>query len=49
VNKDDLVLGDDGLLKKLSDDSMGLAEEYSWYGIAEKTVELYGCVLSDQV
>jgi hypothetical protein len=43
MNKEDLVLGDDELLKKLSEDSRDSAEEYSW--IAEKTVELYRCVM----
>ena len=40
-----LVLGDDELLKKLSEDSRDLAEEYSWDKIAEKTMELYKFVL----
>ena len=33
-----LVLGDDELLKKLSEDSRGLAEEYSWDKIAERII-----------
>lgn len=40
-----LALGDDELLKKLSEDPRDLAEEYSWDTIAEKTVRLYRCVL----
>jgi glycosyltransferase involved in cell wall biosynthesis len=40
-----LVLSDDELLKKLSEDSRDLAEEYSWDKIAEKTVGLYRCVI----
>ena len=40
-----LALGDDELLKKLSEDSRDLAEEYSWDKIAEKTIEVYRCVL----
>lgn len=49
AEKISLALGDDGLIKKLSEDSRDLAEEYSWDKIAEKTVELYMCVLSDQI
>ena len=44
-----VALGDDELLKKLSADSRNLAEEYSWDKVAEKTVGLYRCVLSDQI
>ena len=40
-----LALGDDELLKKLSDDSRGLAEEYSWDKISEETVGLYKFVI----
>lgn len=43
-----LALGDDELLKKLSEDSRDLAEEYSWDKIAEKTVEVYRCVLGGE-
>jgi glycosyltransferase involved in cell wall biosynthesis len=43
-----LALGDDELLKKLSEDSRDLAEEYSWDKIAEKTVELYKFVLDGE-